>query len=51
MIISHHPEVIDYLALDSVWRFERPSGPVIARPLEANGAPELKLSEIVARGD
>jgi energy-coupling factor transporter ATP-binding protein EcfA2 len=50
MIISHHPEVIDYLALDSVWCFERPSGPVIARPLEANGAPELKLSEIIARG-
>jgi predicted ATPase len=50
LIISHHPEVIDYLALDSIWRFERPSGPVIARSLEVNGAPDLKLSEIIARG-
>ncbi len=36
MIVSHHPEVMDYLALDSLWRFERPSGPVIARPYEAD---------------
>lgn len=50
LIISHHPEVMDYLALDEIWRFERPSGPVIARPYEANGAADLKLSEIVARG-
>jgi len=51
IIISHHPEVIDYLAVDSIWRFERPSGPVIARPYEPTGPPELKLSELVARGD
>jgi predicted ATPase len=50
LIISHHPEVIDYLALDSIWRFERPTGPVIARPLEMEGEPDLKLSEIIARG-
>ncbi|HKI05833.1 MAG TPA: hypothetical protein VKK31_27885 [Thermoanaerobaculia bacterium] len=50
MIISHHPEVMDYLALDSLWQFERPSGPVIARPLEADIASPLKLSELVARG-
>jgi ATPase subunit of ABC transporter with duplicated ATPase domains len=50
LIISHHPEVMDYLALDEIWRFERPAGPVIARPYEANGAADLKLSEIIARG-
>jgi putative AbiEii toxin of type IV toxin-antitoxin system len=50
MIISHHPEVMDYLALDSIWRFERPSGPVIARPLESDAASPLRLSELVARG-
>lgn len=51
MIISHHPEVMDYLAVDSIWQFERPSGPVIARPFEANGKSDLKLSEIIARGE
>ncbi len=51
MIISHHPEVIDYLALDSLWRFERPQGAVIARPYEQpTGEPELRLSELLARG-
>jgi ABC-type lipoprotein export system ATPase subunit len=50
LIISHHPEVMDYLALDEIWRFERPAGPVIARRYEADGAADLKLSEIIARG-
>jgi AAA15 family ATPase/GTPase len=50
MIISHHPEVMDYLALDSLWWFERPSGPVIVRPLAADAESPLKLSELVARG-
>lgn len=50
MIISHHPEVIDYLALDSLWWFERPSGPVIVRRYEPDAASPLKLSELVARG-
>ncbi|HSS76722.1 MAG TPA: ATP-binding protein [Thermoanaerobaculia bacterium] len=50
MIVSHHPEVMDYLALDSLWWFERPSGPVIARPFEADVESPLKLSELVARG-
>jgi predicted ATPase len=50
LIISHHPEVIDYLALDAVLRFERPSGPVIMRPLEVDGEPDLRLSDIIARG-
>ncbi|HEX7180743.1 MAG TPA: ATP-binding protein [Thermoanaerobaculia bacterium] len=51
MIISHHPEVMDYLALDSIWQFDRPSGPVIARPFDVNGSSDLKLSEIIARGE
>lgn len=50
LLISHHPEVIDYLALDSVLRFERPSGPVIVRPLELDGESDLRLSDIIARG-
>jgi len=50
IIISHHPEVMDYLALDSIWRLERPSGLVVARPWDANEAPDLKLSAIIAHG-
>ena len=34
----------------SLWWFERPSGPVIARPYEADIESPLKLSELVARG-
>ena len=45
MIVSHHPEVLDYLALDSLWRFERPSGPVDCQafPLRRHRV-SLKLS-------
>jgi energy-coupling factor transporter ATP-binding protein EcfA2 len=50
MVISHHPEVIDYLAVDSAWRFERPAGAVVARELDFASPPELKPSEIIARG-
>ena len=50
MIISHHPEVIDYLSLDSLWQFDRPTGPVIVRPVEPDVASPLKLSEAIARG-
>ncbi len=50
MIISHHPEVMDYLAQDSLWWFERPSGPVITRLYEPDAESPLKLSEFVARG-
>jgi len=50
MIISHHPEVIDYLALDSAWRFERPAGAVVARQLDFGSEPGLLPSEIIARG-
>lgn len=50
LVISHHPEVIDYMAVDDVWRFERPAGPVIARPFEADGPADLKLSELIVHG-
>jgi predicted ATPase len=50
MVISHHPEVIDYLALDSTWRFERPAGVAVARQLDFGTSPSLKASEIIARG-
>lgn len=50
LVISHHPEVIDYMAVDDVWRFERPAGPVIARPFEADGPTDLKLSELIVLG-
>ena len=50
MIISHHPEVMDYLAGDSLWRFERPSGPVLVRQVGEDTESSLKLSELVARG-
>lgn len=53
MVISHHPEVMDYLALDSVWVFERPAGHVRVRAYSSEPTPEtetLRLSELVARG-
>jgi ATPase subunit of ABC transporter with duplicated ATPase domains len=50
LVISHNPEVIDYLALDSILRFERPSGPVIVRPLEIKEESDLRLSDLIARG-
>lgn len=49
MIISHHPEVMDYLAQDSLWWFARPSGPVVAKPYEADVESPLKLSELIVR--
>jgi putative AbiEii toxin of type IV toxin-antitoxin system len=51
MVISHHPEVIDYLALDSAWRFERPAGPVVVRPIEVDASSGLTLSQTIARGE
>jgi predicted ATPase len=50
LVISHHPEVMDYMAVDEIWRFERPAGPVIARPSEADGPADLKLSELIIHG-
>lgn len=51
LLISHHPEVIDYLAADSAFRFERPNGD-LARAVEWEPDPEkiMKPSEILVRG-
>ena len=51
LVISHHPEVIDYLADDSGFRFDRPSGD-IARVTPWIPDPEeiMKPSEILVRG-
>ena len=50
LVISHHPEVIDYLASDSAFRFERPSGDVV-RVSAWTPDPSLimKPSEILVR--
>ena len=50
-VISHHPEVIDYLASDSAFRFDRPTGDV-ARASAWIPDPEriMKPSEILVRG-
>lgn len=50
LLISHHPEVIDYLAADSAFRFERPNGD-LARVNEWRPDPELIMrpSEVLAR--
>jgi ATPase subunit of ABC transporter with duplicated ATPase domains len=43
LLISHHPEVIDYLAADSAFLFERPRGDLVR-------VRRLKASELLARG-
>ena len=50
LVISHHPEVIDYLADDSAFRFERPSGDLV-RVSEwiPDPAKIMKPSEILVR--
>jgi ATPase subunit of ABC transporter with duplicated ATPase domains len=53
MVISHHPEIIDYLSLDSVWRFERPGGLTVPREIardHPDRSSELTLSQVIARG-
>lgn len=50
-VISHHPEVIDYLAPLSAVVFERPNGgPARTRALSIDRALGLKASEVIARG-
>lgn len=50
-IISHHPEVIDYLAAGGAAVFERMNGgPARIRPLSLDRTLGLKASEILARG-
>jgi predicted ATPase len=50
-IISHHPEIIDYLAAGGATVFERVNGgPARIRPLSLDRGIGLKASEILARG-
>ena len=51
LIISHNPEVIDYLAAEDAWLFERDDGgPSRTRPLPLETDSGLKASEQIARG-
>ncbi len=51
ILISHHPEMIDYLAADIGLVFERiGSGPVRTRPYAASAGDALSPSERIARG-
>jgi predicted ATPase len=51
VLISHHPEFIDMLALEKGTLFERPNaGPVRTSPFKLNGSSNLSPSEIFARG-
>lgn len=53
MVISHHPEVIDYLSLDSAWRFDRPSGVTQVRGIVTDEVADdagMTLSQVIARG-
>jgi energy-coupling factor transporter ATP-binding protein EcfA2 len=51
LVASHNPEVIDYLAADSAWLFERDgAGPSRVRRVEVDRDSGLKASEQLARG-
>lgn len=51
LLISHHPEVIDYLAAGDAFKFERPGGDLTrVRPFLVNLELGLKASECIARG-
>jgi len=51
LLISHHPEFINLLALEKGTLFERPNaGPVRTSPFKPNGTDNLSPSELVARG-
>ena len=51
LLISHHPELIDYLATDHGLQFFREdAGPIRTKPFEWTGDDAVKASEIVARG-
>ena len=51
IIVSHSPVVIDYLAADNAWLFERDDGgPASVRPLPVDRDSGLKASEQLARG-
>jgi predicted ATPase len=51
LLISHHPELIDYLAADHGMRFFRENaGPVRVQPFESTADHAMRASELVARG-
>jgi predicted ATPase len=51
LLISHHPEFINLLALEKGTLFERPNaGPVRTSPFKLDGTGALSPSELVARG-
>ena len=51
LLISHHPELIDYLASSQGIWFERENnGLVRAKPITESGENGLSISELVARG-
>jgi predicted ATPase len=51
LIISHHPEMINYLATESGIWFERvDNGPVTAQPVVDEADTGLPIAELVARG-
>jgi predicted ATPase len=50
-VVSHNPEVIDFLAADDAWLFERDdAGPARVRRLPLDRSSGLKASEQLARG-
>jgi energy-coupling factor transporter ATP-binding protein EcfA2 len=51
LLISHHPEFIDLLALEKGILFERPNaGPVRARQVDVEEVGNITVSDFVARG-
>lgn len=51
LVISHHPEVIDYLASDSAFLFERPTGDLVrVSPWVPDPTMILRPSEVLVRG-
>ena len=51
ILISHHPEVINYFASDNAVQFSRSNnGPIRSGPFEVDGGGGLLPAEIVARG-
>lgn len=51
VLISHHPESIDYFASEcGIWVEREPLGPTKIKPVQMKGESGLKISEKIARG-
>jgi predicted ATPase len=51
LLISHHPELIDLLALEKgLWFSRSHLGPVRARPVDVDEVGDVTVSDFVARG-